>query len=239
MFERSRSSKRLYDYVKLLRDIGWVDTEPSPTDKRKNLIKVLENPKNLLISSVSSFPALFTEETFNEWISSIKNYSEKNGFYIIQNIIDHTRVYELFHNNNNKEVTHIVSEDSINSVESNDSSLSILYKNHFSRNIFSQRFHTYLKEVNQQQTSSGKTEDFGRNKPKQPVNLGDFTVKKDNVPIDLFKIPSQEPCSRCGLSPVEYEYTGDDGVNRVCENCKHHLQSEGIQFNLITSEGVE
>ena len=62
------SSKTLYKYVAELANIGWVDEEPDPEDKRKKIITVIRKEKNLLSYSLDKFRQFFTLETFKAWL---------------------------------------------------------------------------------------------------------------------------------------------------------------------------
>lgn len=52
------------------------------------MIRVIENPKNVLDSSLGRFPASFTLESLKKWFERAKNYSAENEIYIVKNLMD-------------------------------------------------------------------------------------------------------------------------------------------------------
>ncbi len=74
---RKISTKRVSEYVEVLREIGWIDTQKDPEDKRRNLVSVIKNHNNRPISSVGTISSLFTAEDFKKWLDSVQKYSSE------------------------------------------------------------------------------------------------------------------------------------------------------------------
>jgi hypothetical protein len=85
------SKKRLYKYVELLRDIGWVDTVADPEDKRKRLVYPLKKPESRLYYSLRQSTPFFHEKDFKNWLESLKNYSSPKNIFIYNNLVDHEK----------------------------------------------------------------------------------------------------------------------------------------------------
>jgi len=75
VFTEKKSSKTLRRYVGLLEEIGWVNTEPHPSDKRKNLITIIKNSENMPFSGLRIFPESFTLEKLEKWVKQIGTHN--------------------------------------------------------------------------------------------------------------------------------------------------------------------
>jgi hypothetical protein len=82
-----KSSDTIRKWVKHLCDVGWLDTEPDPTDKRKRLVKVIKNPKNNGEYWTPIFQDFFSLEAFNKWFDDAKKISEHNHFLLKENML--------------------------------------------------------------------------------------------------------------------------------------------------------
>jgi len=80
------SKKRLYNYVELLRDIGWVDTAEDPEDKRRRLVYALKRPESRLYSSLRQSTPFFHETDFQNWLEGLKDYSSPETISICNNL---------------------------------------------------------------------------------------------------------------------------------------------------------
>jgi len=69
------STKRVSDYIYALREVGYVDTDTDPLDKRRNLVILLKNGENVPISSAGIFESLFSYTDLDNWLNSAKKYS--------------------------------------------------------------------------------------------------------------------------------------------------------------------
>jgi len=93
VFHRKRSSTTLRGYVKLLREVGYVDTMPDPTDKRKSLITIIrENEENLFDSVVNNFSKSFSLENLKSWFNGVKNSVGENHVFLMHQINDNDEV---------------------------------------------------------------------------------------------------------------------------------------------------
>jgi len=87
VFRRKRSSTTLRGYIKLLREVGYVDTQPDPTDKRKSLITIIrENEENLFDSVVNNFSKSFSLENLKSWFNGVKNSVGENHVFLMHQI---------------------------------------------------------------------------------------------------------------------------------------------------------
>ena len=85
--EQKKSSWAIRKWVKLLSDIGWLDTEPDPTDKRKNIVKVIKKAENACDSWTQIFLDSFTLESFKTWLEDAKKILEKNSVLLKENLL--------------------------------------------------------------------------------------------------------------------------------------------------------
>jgi len=89
VFRRKRSSSTLRDYVKLLREIGYVDTIRNPTDKRFRLITIIkEKDKSLSECVVEAFTDSFHLDNLESWFNDTKKYVGKTRVFIKQKITE-------------------------------------------------------------------------------------------------------------------------------------------------------
>lgn len=73
VFHRKKSSSTLRKYVMLLGQVGYIDTLPDPSDKRKTLIMVIRKlDENVFDSVIHRFSDSFTPEKFKAWFNEIK-----------------------------------------------------------------------------------------------------------------------------------------------------------------------
>jgi len=82
------SKKRLYKYVELLRDIGWVDTVEDPEDNRKRLVYPLKKPESRLYYSLRQSTPFFYQKDFIDWLEGLKNYSSPKKIFMYNNLVD-------------------------------------------------------------------------------------------------------------------------------------------------------
>ena len=103
LYSEPLSSSVLRDYVRVLRVVGLVDTEPDPEDKRRKLIKVIGSERRMLeiVSKnvYSQFKAIFTLEKLKEWQEQLKQLCLKKQFSLKmflqdENVEDVGRIYE-------------------------------------------------------------------------------------------------------------------------------------------------
>jgi len=85
------SKKRLYKYVELLRDIGWVDTVDDPEDKRRHLVHAMKTPDKSSYSSLRQSTPFFHETDFKNWLEALKNYSSPEEIFIYKNLQNRER----------------------------------------------------------------------------------------------------------------------------------------------------
>lgn len=73
VFRRKKSSSTLRKYVMLLGQVGYVDTLPDPSDKRKSLIMVIKKlDENVFDSVIHRFSDSFTLKEFKGWFDEIR-----------------------------------------------------------------------------------------------------------------------------------------------------------------------
>lgn len=85
--EQKKSSDTIRKWVKYLKDVGWLDTEPDPNDKRKVLIKVIKRVENSGYSRIRIFPSSFKLENFKKWLEDVEKISEKNPVLLKENLL--------------------------------------------------------------------------------------------------------------------------------------------------------
>lgn len=85
--ERKKSSWAIRKWVKLLSDIGWLDTEPDPADKRKAVVKVIKKVENTCDSWTQIFLDSFTLENLRNWLDDARKILEKNQVLLKENFL--------------------------------------------------------------------------------------------------------------------------------------------------------
>ena len=74
--EQKKSSWAIRKWVKLLTDIGYLDTEPDPEDKRKALVRVIKKVENACDSWIPRFLESFSLEKLEKWLDDEKKILE-------------------------------------------------------------------------------------------------------------------------------------------------------------------
>jgi len=89
VFPRKRSSSTLRKYVQVLREVGYVDTIPNPTDRRSRLIIIIkEKEEKLWESVVHEFSNSFTLKKFKSWFNDAKKYVAEKRVFLKQKITE-------------------------------------------------------------------------------------------------------------------------------------------------------
>jgi len=89
-FAEKKSTSRLRKYVELLSVVGWVDTEPDPSEKRKKLIRVIKNGENTIYSALNGFPEAFTLNSFKTWLDDAKKTCARKSVFLRDNFFDNS-----------------------------------------------------------------------------------------------------------------------------------------------------
>jgi hypothetical protein len=82
------SKKRVYKYVELLRDIGWVDTIQDPEDKRRRLVYPLKKAESRLYYSLRRSTPFFHQKDLKNWLKGLENYSSPENIFLYNNLVD-------------------------------------------------------------------------------------------------------------------------------------------------------
>lgn len=80
--ENKKSSWAIRKWVKLLTDVGYLDTEPSPQDKRMILVKVIKKVENACNSWIPRFLESFTLEKLEKWLDYEKQILETERVFL-------------------------------------------------------------------------------------------------------------------------------------------------------------
>ena len=91
--ERTVSSRTIRRWCDVLSEIGWIDKQPDPDDKRHYLISVVRKG-NIDNSGLSQFNSFFDLESFKEWFIEQKKYGHKNGWIIYLKVGD-VKIHDL------------------------------------------------------------------------------------------------------------------------------------------------
>ena len=193
------SSKTIENYVGILEDIGWVDREPDPEDKRVKLIRVLKKPENTPYYSLGTSLPFFSQEDFKNWLESLKNYSRKNSIFVYKNYL--------------KEEADKV-----------DLGLDDDVKDSCVKEIYFREY--FLEPLKPEMGSEG--ENKPENIPKEYKGIIS-TFSLDQVKsITGLNPPYEEKCHRCGEKRVLYHqvetFTG--GWGHLCQDCGAKLQGD-------------
>ena len=78
--QNPKSTRRVAEYIDLLREIGWIDTERDEVDKRRNLVSVIKGG-NTAESGVAAFQVSVTEGDVRNWLNDLEKYIPKRRFY--------------------------------------------------------------------------------------------------------------------------------------------------------------
>jgi hypothetical protein len=84
-YQDHKSSDTIRNYVDFLCDIGWLDKETNPNDKRSNLLKVIKEKNGNCTQNELS--ALLTLESFKEWLDNAKQITEENEISLRENLV--------------------------------------------------------------------------------------------------------------------------------------------------------
>ena len=204
LVERSRviypqplSSATIRRYVSVLQDVGLVDLEPDPEDKRRKVIRVIGEERKMLKSVISDFPAFFKLETLKGWWKKLLEKCANNPLLNITVASD----------------VGSVTLNSTSSLSQNENeTLSLAYQKLcvISEGVF---LHIFLKP-------QIKPENEKENREK-PENLKSHKITQFSslVLLDGKLFPS-EKCNLCGTQPIYAQETLPDGSwVLLCENC--------------------
>lgn len=86
IFQRPLSSATLRKYVNVLADIGLVDVEPDPEDKRRKVIRVIGEKQKMLKNEIHEFKAFFKPENLKAWWNGLKKLCAKTPVLYIPQI---------------------------------------------------------------------------------------------------------------------------------------------------------
>jgi len=85
--DAKKSSDTIRKWVDYLCDVGWLNKEPDPSDKRKVVIRVIKTAENSGYSRIRIFPASFTLENLRKWWDEEKKISENNLVVLKENLL--------------------------------------------------------------------------------------------------------------------------------------------------------
>ena len=103
--EQNKSSWAIRKWVKLLTEVGWLDTEPNPIDKRMVLVKVIKKVKNVGNSWNQVFSGFFTLEDFKTWLDEEKKILETESIILKENLLSEPTEIETLYK------THFISNN--------------------------------------------------------------------------------------------------------------------------------
>jgi len=90
MTAEKKSSSTIRKWCRYLSDIGWVDVEKNPSDKRTYLVRNIRNAKNLGNSVLNISTGFFSQESFQKWLDDTKKYTRTTTakYTIKQSLLD-------------------------------------------------------------------------------------------------------------------------------------------------------
>jgi len=80
--EEKRSSDTIGQWVKLLQQIGWADTEPDPLDKRRKLVRLIKKAENNGECRIQQLLDSFTLENFGKWLDEVEKITAHNALLL-------------------------------------------------------------------------------------------------------------------------------------------------------------
>jgi hypothetical protein len=99
LFADRKSSDTIRNYVDFLCLIGYMSKEPDPSDKRQNLLTIIQEESGKYTENELS--AFFTLETFNEWLKEAQTITEENHILLRENLLaDAETTPEAIYNKN-------------------------------------------------------------------------------------------------------------------------------------------
>lgn len=87
VFVEKKSTSTLRKHVELLGEVGWVDTEPDPEDKRKKLIRIIKKAENTIYSAIRIFSDVFTLNSFKKWLDDAKKICAHETILLGENLL--------------------------------------------------------------------------------------------------------------------------------------------------------
>jgi len=85
--EHKKSSWTIRKWVKLLTDVGYLDTDPDPADKRRVMVKVIKKVENVCNYWIPRFLGSFKLESFKKWLDDVKKILETESILFKENLI--------------------------------------------------------------------------------------------------------------------------------------------------------
>ena len=84
-FSNRKSSDTIRNYIDFLCLIGYMSKEPDPSDKRQNLLKVIQEQNGKYTQNELS--AFFTLESFKAWLNEAQTITEENQIVLRENLV--------------------------------------------------------------------------------------------------------------------------------------------------------
>jgi hypothetical protein len=105
--EEKKSSDAIRRWTSFLCSIGYITSRPDPTDKRRQLYKIIHESQKSRNYTNSQFSSIFTLETLNAWLEEANQIFAHNSLSLRENIITEreTSIEELYN-------SHFLSETS-------------------------------------------------------------------------------------------------------------------------------
>jgi hypothetical protein len=85
-FEDHKSSDTVRNWVDFLCEVGWLDKEQNPADKRSNLLKVIEEKINREHTQ-NDLSVFFTLQSFKDWLNEARTITEENQVLIRESLV--------------------------------------------------------------------------------------------------------------------------------------------------------
>jgi len=83
-----KSSSTIRKWCRFLSDIGWVDIEKDPSDKRTYLVRSIKDAKNLGNSALNISTGFFSLEDFQKWLDDTKKICAQSELSLRQTLLD-------------------------------------------------------------------------------------------------------------------------------------------------------
>lgn len=203
-FIERKSSDTIRNYVDFLCLIGYMSKEPDPSDKRQNLLKVIQEQNGKYTENELS--VFFTLESFKAWINEVQTITEENQISLRENLLTDTEttpeaIYNKYFPCEDQSFVNENKHPSLD--ETQDSSINVL-------------------SLNQSPTVESAQEETDKQKIVQSPNINADNVQR----LERLKGDFQDKCASCGFQGrMDWQATEHNGSwSLLCGDCGLKLE---------------
>jgi len=246
VFPRKRSSSTLRKYVQVLREVGYVDTVPNPSDRRSRLIIIIKEKRdNLWESVVHEFSNSFTLKDFKSWLNDAKKYVAQNHVFLKSKITenDEANIEEVYESHYSPTIlstcfsaffSHNFIKPSEAPIGEKPTKECVLTESTESHTISSLKDIVTDKERDEKQVTKGP---IPLQKPLTNLVKADISVIR---PLDPTEQGKCWGCPEKTATLTDELFLNDGSHHKLCRLCKSYVKQKlGIHEPVLTKENFE